>query len=193
MKVEEYLKILHTAEKLKNQTRHCYTSAGRHESVAEHSWRLTLMACFLKDEFPEADLDRVIRMCIFHDIGEIFTGDIPAFEKKEEHERVEEERIQAWISSLPAPYEEEIRALFLEMEEQKTLEAKIYKALDRMEAVIQHNESDISTWLPLEYDLNMHYGEREVQFSDFMGRLKEAVNRETAEKIERGEKEKLSG
>ena len=62
-----------------------------------------------------------------------------------------------------------------------------------MEAVIQHNESDISTWLPLEYDLNMHYGEREVQFSDFMGRLKEAVNRETAEKIERGEKEKLSG
>ncbi len=193
MKIEEYLKILHTAEKLKNQTRHCYTSAGRHESVAEHSWRLTLMACFLKDEFPEADLDRVIRMCIFHDIGEIFTGDIPAFEKKEEHERVEEERIQAWISSLPAPYEEEIRALFLEMEEQKTLEAKIYKALDRMEAVIQHNESDISTWLPLEYDLNMHYGEREVQFSDFMGRLKEAVNRETAEKIERGEKEKLSG
>ena len=193
MKIEEYLKILHTAEKLKNQTRHCYTSAGRHESVAEHSWRLTLMACFLKDEFPEADLDRVIRMCIFHDIGEIFTGDSPAFEKKEEHERVEEERIQAWISSLPAPYEEEIRALFLEMEEQKTLEAKIYKALDRMEAVIQHNESDISTWLPLEYDLNMHYGEREVQFSDFMGRLKEAVNRETAEKIERGEKEKLSG
>ena len=94
MKIEEYLKILHTAEKLKNQTRHCYTSAGRHESVAEHSWRLTLMACFLKDEFPEADLDRVIRMCIFHDIGEIFTGDIPAFEKKEEHERVEEERIQ---------------------------------------------------------------------------------------------------
>ena len=193
MKIEEYLKILHTAEKLKNQTRHCYTSAGRHESVAEHSWRLTLMACFLKDEFPEADLDRVIRMCIFHDIGEIFTGDIPAFVKKEEHERVEEERIQAWISCLPAPYEEEIRALFLEMEEQKTLEAKIYKALDRMEAVIQHNESDISTWLPLEYDLNMHYGEREVQFSDFMGRLKEAVNRETAEKIERGEKEKLSG
>ena len=190
MKIEEYLKILHTAEKLKNQTRHCYTSAGRHESVAEHSWRLTLMACFLKDEFPEADLDRVIRMCIFHDIGEIFTGDIPAFEKKEEHERVEEERIQAWISSLPAPYEEEIRALFLEMEEQKTLEAKIYKALDRMEAVIQHNESDISTWLPLEYDLNMHYGEREVQFSDFMGRLKEAVNRETAEKIEREKKEK---
>lgn len=187
MDTKKYLEILHTAEKLKNQTRHSYTSAGRHESVAEHSWRLTLMACFLERDFPEADINKVIRMCIFHDIGEIFTGDIPAFEKKEAHERVEEEKINAWVRELPEPYDEELTALFLEMKELKTLEAKIYKALDKMEAVIQHNEADISTWLPLEYDLQLHYGEKEVQFSDFMRQLKAQVDEESREKIRRAD------
>lgn len=40
----ELLNILHTAEKLKDTTRHCDTSGGRRESVAEHSWRIALMA-----------------------------------------------------------------------------------------------------------------------------------------------------
>ena len=56
------LQALHTAEKLKDTTRHCYTSGGRHESVAEHSWRIALMAYWIRDEFPDADMDKVIRM-----------------------------------------------------------------------------------------------------------------------------------
>ena len=75
------LQALHTAEKLKDTTRHCYTSGGRHESVAEHSWRIALMAYWMRDEFPEADMDKVIRMCLIHDLGECFTGDIPTFRK----------------------------------------------------------------------------------------------------------------
>ena len=51
-----------------------------------------------------------------------------------------------------------------EMEEQRTLEAKIFKALDKMEALISHNEADISTWLPLEYELNLTYGRRRCSF-----------------------------
>ena len=61
------LDALCVAERLKDTTRHCYTSNGRRESVAEHSWMLTLMAFLLKEEFPEADMDKVIRMCIIHD------------------------------------------------------------------------------------------------------------------------------
>ena len=81
MKPTELLQILHTAEHLKDVTRHAYTSGRRHESVAEHSWRLALMAMLVADAFPEADMDKVIRMCLIHDLGESFTGDIPAFEK----------------------------------------------------------------------------------------------------------------
>lgn len=51
MEPEKLLEALHTAEKLKDTTRHCYTSKGRHESVAEHSWRIALMAFWLLDEF----------------------------------------------------------------------------------------------------------------------------------------------
>ena len=49
------LEALHVAERLKNATRHSYTSQGRHESVAEHSWRLALMAYWMKDEFPQKE------------------------------------------------------------------------------------------------------------------------------------------
>ena len=82
MKPEILLAQLHLAERLKNTTRHCYTSSGRHESVAEHSWRLALMAYWISDEFPDLDMDKVIRMCLIHDLGEAFTGDIPVFLKK---------------------------------------------------------------------------------------------------------------
>ena len=52
MEPNKLLDILHTAERLKDTLRHCDTSKGRRESVAEHSWRLALMAFFLRDEFP---------------------------------------------------------------------------------------------------------------------------------------------
>ena len=81
MEPNKLLDILHTAERLKDTLRHCDTSKGRRESVAEHSWRLALMAFFLRDEFSDTDMDRVIRMCLIHDLGECFTGDIPSFLK----------------------------------------------------------------------------------------------------------------
>ena len=76
-------------------------------------------------------------------------------------------------------------ALYSEMEERKTLEAKIYKAMDSLEALIQHNESDISTWLPLEYDLQMTYGNDKTDFSEYMKALRELVRNDSIEKIRR--------
>lgn len=183
MEWKEYMEIVHFAENLKNQTRHAWTSAGRHESVAEHSWRLCLMAYFLKDKFPEADMDKVVLMCIFHDIGEVFTGDIPAFEKTKNDSDAEDRVIDRWIADLPEPYCQDLGRLFEEMRKRETIEAKIYKAIDKMEAVIQHNESDIRTWLPLEYDLQLTYGEKEVMFSEVFQELKRVANAETREKI----------
>ncbi|MDO5350597.1 MAG: HD domain-containing protein [Lachnospiraceae bacterium] len=183
MEIQRFMELMDLSERLKNHTRHSWTSAGRHESVAEHSWRLTLMAYFVKDEFPQADMDKVIRMCILHDFGEAFTGDIPAFLKTEQDSNVERDRISQWVSGLPEPFAKELAELFQEMEALETLEAKIYKALDKMEAVIQHNEADISTWLPLEYDLQMNYGAREVAFSDYMKALKAEANRISEDKI----------
>lgn len=183
MQPRRLLEALLVAERLKDTTRHCYTSQGRHESVAEHSWMMTLMAFFLRDEFPEADMDKVIRMCIIHDLGEAFTGDIPAFDKTSEHEKTEETRLSSWVSSLPEPYAAEMTALYREMAERKTPEAKIYKAIDGLEAVIQHNLSDLSTWIPLEYELNKTYANDKVAFSEYLTLLRREILRDTLQKI----------
>ena len=79
MNAREYLEILHVAERLKDTPRHCTTSKKRPESVAEHSWRVSLMAFLLKQEFPDLNIDKVVDMCLIHDLGECFTGDIPSF------------------------------------------------------------------------------------------------------------------
>ena len=168
-------------------TRHSYTSGGRHESVAEHSWRITLMAFLLRDEFPELDMDKVLRMCLIHDLGECFTGDIPAFDKTADDSAREEELLGAWVAQLPQPVRGEMAELYAEMEAFGTPEARVYKCLDKLEAVIQHNESPISTWEPLEYDLNRTYANENVAFSPYLTRLRREILRETEEKIARGE------
>lgn len=183
MDARTLLEALKVAERLKDTTRHCYTAKGRHESVAEHCWMMTLMAFLMRDEFPEVDMDKVIRMCIIHDLGECFMGDIPSFEKSSEHENLEEELLDNWVSSLPSPYAQEMRTLYAEMNARKTPEARVYKAIDGLEAVIQHNISDLSTWIPKEYELNLTYADDKVAFSDYLKALREEVRKDTIEKI----------
>ena len=186
MKSDALLNALHVCERLKDTPRHCFTSGGRRESVAEHSWRISLMAYFVTDLFPQADMDKVIRMCLIHDLGECFTGDIPTFKKTSEDEAREEDLLYRWVASLPEPFAGDMRALYEEMAARETLEARIYKAMDSLEAVIQHNESDLSTWEPHEYDLNRTYAWDKVAFSPELTELREAILRETDQKIASG-------
>ena len=183
VKARELLEALSVAERLKDATRHCYTKNGRHESVAEHSWMMTLMAFLIKDEFPDADMDKVIKMCIIHDLGEAFTGDIPTFDKTKENEITEKSLLTQWLNSLPATQRNEMTALFDEMEKHETAEAKIFKAIDSLEALIQHNISDLSTWIPKEYELNKTYADDKVAFSEYLMLLREEIRKDTMKKI----------
>ena len=179
----EFLTILSACEKLKCRTRHSDTSDGRRESVAEHSWRLSLMAMLMRDTFPSLDIDKVIRMCLIHDLGEIFTGDIPAFQKTDEDRKREDEALLNWIDTFPAFQKKEFMALTAEMTAMETDEAKLYKALDKAEAIIQHNEGDISSWEDFEYDLQFTHGVREMNAFPQTRALREEIDRQTTEKI----------
>ena len=109
-----FIEFLNKIEKLKCVTRHSWTSSGRRESVAEHSWRLAVMAMLCKNEFPELDIDKVIKMCLIHDFGEALTGDIPAFFKTEAHEETEEKATEKILSMLKSPVKEEFSAEHIE-------------------------------------------------------------------------------
>ena len=131
-------------------------------------------------------MNKVIRMCLIHDLGETFTGDIPTFEKTDTDAADEDALFLDWVRTFPKEQREEWLELLEEMGKLETEEAKIYKALDKLEAVISHNESDISTWLPLEYDLQMTYGKENVQFSEYLKKLSGCIDEWTMRKIEKG-------
>lgn len=188
MEPKEFISFMNVIEKLKCNTRHSWTSSGRHESVAEHSWRLAVMALLCSDEYPELDMDKVIKMCLIHDFGEAITGDIPSFNKTEENERVEDKAIEQLMGLLPNYYAEELSEFFDEMRERRTPEAKLFKALDNMEAVISHNEADISSWIPFEYSENLVYGQEASECSDWTRRLRAQLKKDSLEKIERAKK-----
>lgn len=184
MTPDDFMSFSAVLEKLKCNVRHSWTSTGRRESVAEHSWRLAMYAMLLEKDFPDLDMGKVIRMCLIHDWGEAVTGDIPAFIKTGADKKTEEEAVEAMLALLPEDIRSGVALLFDEMRRQETEEAKLYKALDRMEAVVQHNEADIRTWLPLEYDLQMRYGELETSAFPLTRDLKKAANLITRKKIE---------
>ena len=184
MDAREFLSILHIAERLKDTPRHCTTSGRRVESVAEHSWRVSLMALLLQNEFQDVDMDKVMKMCLIHDLGECFTGDIPTFIKTDFDRKTEDKLLDEWVNSLPPEVSCELHALYVEMDEQVTVEARIYKALDKLEAVIQHNESPLDTWSENEFELNKTYGSDVVAFSDWLSSLREEIKSDTVSKIE---------
>ena len=180
-----YLDFLGKLERMKSVPRHSITVEGVKESVAAHSWRLAVMAYLLKNEVDDdVDIDKVIRMCLLHDIGEAVTNDIPSFNKTDEDRETEDKAVDQLLRLLPDRLYREFSELFGEMEERKTKEAKMYKALDNMEAVIQHNESDISTWLPLEYKLQQTYGMDTAKGQPLMEELRAEVLNDTLKKIE---------
>ena len=182
MNPKSYVEFLNKIEKLKCNTRHSWTSCGRQESVAEHSWRLAVMAMLCKDEYPGLDIEKVIKMCLIHDLGEAVTGDIPAFEKTAADEKAEKQALTVLISSLPDDLQTDFSALFAEMDELKTPEAKLYKSLDNLEALISHNEADISTWLPGEYEENLTYGTHNCRWSEWTKLLREEIKNDSLEK-----------
>ena len=184
MEPRKLIEFLNIIEKLKCNTRHSWTSSGRQESVAEHSWRLAVMALLAADEFPEVDIEKVVKMCLIHDFGEAITGDIPSFLKTKQDEKTEDLAVAEILKLLPENIAGEFKELFFEMSELNTGESKLFKALDNMEALVSHNEAPIDTWLPLEYSENLTYGLENVSYSVYLKNLKEEIKKDSIKKME---------
>jgi len=150
--------FLADTENLKTELRHSYLTNGRQESVAEHVWRMALLAMLVTPNIKQkVDAEKLLKIILVHDLVEIYAGDIPITESsvsadvkkiKEEKERNAIDKIK---TRLPNLIGEEIYSLWWEYENNITIEAKIAHALDKIEAQAQHNEAGIATWVEEEY------------------------------------------
>jgi len=158
------LDFLRAAEQLKVKTRSAYTSEGKPESVAEHSWRLCLMALVLRDEFRDINLERLMAMCVVHDLGEAIRGDVPAPVQADRLARdptagksaQEREDLVMLLEPLPESVRAQITALWDEYEGASTPEARVAKALDKLETILQHTQG--ANPPDFDYRFNLGYG-----------------------------------
>ena len=180
------LAFLRGAERLKTVTRSGYTSAGQPESVAEHTWRLCLLALVLGPRVGGVNLERLLAICIVHDLGEAIGGDIPA-PVQAERARVapdaggkaadERRDLLALLAPLPDETRATITALWDEYEEARTPEARLAKGLDKLETILQHTQGKNPP--DFDYRFNLAYGRGYTSSEPMLAALRALLDEET--------------
>ena len=179
------LDFLRAAERLKVTHRSAYTSDGQQESVAEHTWRLCLMALVLSPEFPNLDFARLLKICLVHDLGEAVGGDIPAPEQARRRAagvatgKGEDERrdLMTLLEPLPAGLKAEIAALWNEYEAAESPEAKLAKGLDKLETILQHTQGKNPPGF--DYRFNLSYGRDHTADQSLIATVRAILDDET--------------
>ena len=182
--IEGTLEFLREAEQLKNTVRNSWTSQGQRESVAEHTWRLCLMSLVFADSFPGVDFARLVKICIVHDLGEAIGGDIPATRQTADGGKAVQERedLLQLLRPLPERLRREMTALWDEYEAAATPEARLAKALDKMETIMQHNQGKNPAGF--DYRFNLDYGKRYTTGDPLIETIREILDRDTERRAE---------
>ena len=181
-RLSQILTFLQAAESLKSTLRSGYTSSGRPESVAEHTWRLCLLVLVLAPEFPEVDAYRLMKICLVHDLGEALQGDIPAPLQDPNIDKSQSERedLLELLSPLPELQRGEILELWEEYEQAATPEAKLAKAFDKLETLLQHAQGQNPP--DFDYAFNLDYGRRYTELNAQTRQLRAWIDEETRKK-----------
>jgi len=188
--LKNILEVLTLAEKLKSELRHSWLSDGRQESVAEHTWRMALMAVLLEPYLDEeVDMARMLKMILVHDLVEIEAGDIPAFNVMTEEAKLLKQQkelnaIENLRKQLGAGIGQHIYELWHEFEARVTYEARVANALDKLEVRLQHNHADIATWLEVEQENVFRMGEH-TEFDSCLNQLKDLIQEQGVQKMEK--------
>lgn len=182
IELKSCLEFIRNAESLKNVLRSANTSNGRKESTAEHTWRLCLLALVFEKELGNIDFAKLLKICILHDLGEAINGDIPAVEQdgtdKSAHERND---LLTLLKPLPREKAESLLSLWDEYDKISSEEAKIAKALDKLETIIQHNQGQNEA--DFNYEFNLSYGQKYMQFHPLFLQIREMVDKDTKSNI----------
>ncbi len=183
MDIMKIISFIEEAELLKSVVRTAWTSQGRRESTAEHSWRLALLTSVMYDNYPELDLSRMLMMCLVHDIGEIYEGDISAALRPDQEDKFQTEydAAQKVFSLLPRQQAGRLMEIWLEYNEGTTAEARLVKALDKAETILQHNAGKNPS--DFNYQFNLEYGKKYFKEDAVLEELRMALDAATRKKV----------
>lgn len=145
---------------------HWNVSKDRVESIAEHVYGTCILALSIDSEFKtNLDINKVIKMLVLHELGEVIIGDITPFDNitPEEKMKKEHEAMREVIGDLVN--QEEFLSLLFEFDEKKTKEAIFAHHCDKLEADIQAKVyQDIGCQHPLdEQENNVVFKSNKVQ------------------------------
>ena len=183
--IENIMKIMNfvkEAEQLKNTMRQCWSSTGKQESTAEHTWRLCLMVMLFEKYLPKLDTLKLMKMCLVHDIAEIVDGDIPAIIKVPNKSQIERKNLLFLTKDLPEDLRNEMIDLCDDYENIGSIEAKVAKALDKLETLMQHN-TGINPQ-SFDYNFNLSYGKQYTNEIEVLKIVRDLVDEETYQRIQ---------
>jgi putative hydrolase of HD superfamily len=151
------------------------------------------MALVLAPEFPSVDFARLVKICLVHDLGEAVGGDVPAPEQARRladdpaagKAAGERQDLLTLLAPLPQSRRAEILALWDEYEAASTPEARLAKALDKLETILQHTQGDNPP--DFDYRFNLGYGRRYTADHPLIVELRRILDRETERRALEGD------
>lgn len=147
---EKQLKFITDIDRMKHILRRTLLVDGsRRENDAEHSWHIGVMAMLLREYAdPAVDVERVVKMCLVHDLIEIYAGDTFAFDVSANVDKAEREKASAdkLYALLPPEQGSELRTLWEEFDAEQTLDAQYAAAMDHLQPFIHNVMTDGHTW-----------------------------------------------
>jgi len=139
----------------------------------------------LQDLLGPLNFERVLKLCVLHDLGEALGGDVPAVVAHTVPDKAERERrdLQTLCTALPPALQAEMLALHDEYEAATTPEARVVKALDKMETILQHHQGSNPPGFDHRY--NLQYGRQYAAAHPVLMALRELIDADTRRLLSR--------
>ena len=139
---DDNLEVLYQIFKLKNLYRQGWLKRDipeiEGESVADHSFGTAMTAWILAKQLKlELDMEKLLKMALVHEIGEIYAGDITPVDGISLDQKYELELQSAKKVFSTYPEGQEFINLWEEFEQAETPEAKFLKQIDKFEMGLQ--------------------------------------------------------
>ena len=181
--VNNIINFIKQIERLKDTKRTAWTKEGRLESTAEHSWRLAVFAMLIENYFDNIDSKKLIKMSLIHDLGEAHEGDISAILDVDQKEKIKQEKesFKELTSLLPDEKKDDLLSIWQEYNAGNTAEARLVKALDKMETIIQHNQGDNPE--NFNYKFNLEYGTEYSDSNSILKIMRKLIDKDTRRKM----------